>query len=72
MLYTVLVVKREGKSQVGRSKHRWEYNMKMDPKENGLEKVVNDLTQNMDKWRVLVGAVKTFRLLHNMGEMGVS
>ena len=44
----------------------------MDLKENGLERVVNDLTQNMDKWRALVNAVKMFRLLNNMGEMGVS
>lgn len=44
----MLVVIRVGKSQVGRSTHRWEHNIKMDLKENDLESVVNDLAQNRD------------------------
>ena len=53
----MLVVIRLGKSQVGRSTHRWGRNIKMDLKENSLESVVNDITGNRDKWRALVNVV---------------
>jgi hypothetical protein len=69
-LYTVLVVIGVGKSQVRRSKHRWEHNIQMNLKENGLESLVNDLAQNRDKWRAVVSAVKTFRLRITWGGGG--
>ena len=68
----MLVVIDVGKSQVGRSTHRWEHNIKMGLKENGLESVVNYIVQNRDKWRALVSAVKTFRLRITCRKMGIS
>jgi hypothetical protein len=58
----VLVVKPEGKRPLGRPRHRWEDNIKMD-----LQQVGGgcgdwmDLAQDRDRWRALVSAVMNFR-----------
>jgi len=57
-VYRVLVGKPEGKRPIGRPRHRWEDNIKMD-----LQKVVFgdmewiELAQDRDRWRALVNAV---------------
>jgi hypothetical protein len=37
--YTIFVVKSEGKGQLGSPRRRWEDNIKMNPREIGLEDV---------------------------------
>jgi hypothetical protein len=62
-VHRVLVVKHEGKRPLGRPRHRWEDNNKMD-----LQKVGGgcgdwrDLTQDRDRWRALVGTARNFRV----------
>jgi hypothetical protein len=59
----VLVVKPEGKRSLRRPRHRWEDNIKM-----GLQEVDGgrgdwmELAQDRDRWRVLVGTVRDFRI----------
>ena len=57
-LYRVLVGKHEGKRTHGRSRRRWEDNIKMDLQDAGCG--VTDwieLAQDRDRWRALVNAV---------------
>jgi hypothetical protein len=55
--------KREGKRQLRRPRCRWVDNIKIDLREIGWGgRVWNDLTQNMDQWRVLVNTVMKFRV----------
>jgi hypothetical protein len=60
-VYRVLVGKPEGMGPHGRPRHRWKDNIKMDLQEVGCE-VMDwiDLTQDWDRWRALVNAVKNF------------
>jgi hypothetical protein len=59
----VLVGKPDGKRPLGRPRHRWEDNIKMD-----LQKVGGgcgawmELAQYRDRWRALVGMVRNFRV----------
>ena len=53
-VYRVLVGKPEGKRPLGRPRHRWENNIRMDLQEVGLE--YEDwigLAQDRDRWRAL-------------------
>jgi hypothetical protein len=53
-----LVGKPEAKSPLGRPRHRWEDNIKMDLKETGwgaMDRI--NLSQDRDKWRTLVNTV---------------
>ena len=62
-VHRVLVGKPEGKRPLGRPRHRWEDNIKMDLQEVGggcgdwLE-----LAQDRDKWRALVSTVMNLRV----------
>jgi hypothetical protein len=57
-VYSVLVGKPEDKRLLGRPRHRWEYNIKMDLQEvgcGGMDLV--DLAQNRYRWWARVNAV---------------
>jgi len=58
----VLVGKPEGKSPLGRPRHRWEDNIKMNYQEVGCGAMDwIDLAEARDRWRALVNAVKNLR-----------
>jgi len=62
-LYRVLVRKLKGKRPLGRSRLRWEDNIKMDLQEvvcGGLDWI--ELAQNRDRWRAVVNAVMNLRV----------
>ena len=62
-VHRVLVEKPEGKSPLGRPRHRWEDNIKMNLQEVGggcgdwME-----LVQDRDRWRALVSRVRKVRV----------
>jgi hypothetical protein len=63
-VYKVLVVNPEGKRPLGRPSHRWEYGIRMDIREIGLEGVEwIRLAQDRDRWRAVVSAVMSLRFL---------
>ena len=60
-VYRVLVGKPEGKTPLGRPRHRWECNIKMDLHEVGCEGMdCFELAQDRDRWWALVNAVMNF------------
>ena len=62
-VYRDLVRKPEGKRPLGRSRRRWEDNIKLDLQEmgcGGLDWI--ELAQDRDRWRALVNAVMNFRI----------
>jgi hypothetical protein len=62
-VYRILVGKSEGKSPLGRPRHRWEDNINMDVQEvgcGGMDWI--ELAQNRDRWRALVNAVMNLRI----------
>ena len=61
--YRVSVGKPEGKRPLGRPRHRWEDNIKMDLQEvecEGMDWI--DLAQDTDSWLALVNAVTNLRV----------
>jgi hypothetical protein len=64
LLYRVLVEKPEGKRLLGRPRHKWEDNIKMDLKEvgGGGRGDWMELAQDRDRWRALVGTVREFQV----------
>jgi hypothetical protein len=62
-VYRVLVGKPEGKRPLGRPRRRWEDNVRMDLQEVGCgcEDWIG-LTQDRDRWRALVSAVRNLRI----------
>jgi hypothetical protein len=66
--YRVLVGKPEGRRPLGRPRHRWVYNIKIDFREIGWDGMVwygmdwIDLAQEMDQWRALVNTVMNLRV----------
>ena len=61
-VYRVLVGKPQGTRPLGRPRHRWEDNIKIDLQEVGC--VIMDwidLAQDSDRWRALVNAVMNLR-----------
>jgi hypothetical protein len=62
-IYKILVRKSEGKRPLGRSRHRWEDNIKMDLQDGrcgGMDWI--DVAQDRDRWRALVNAVMNLRV----------
>ena len=62
-VYRVLVGKTEGKRPLGRPRHRWDDNIKMDIQEvgcGGMDWI--ELAQDRDSWRALVNAVMNLRV----------
>ena len=62
-VYRVLVGNPEGKRPLGRPKHRWEDNIKMDLQEvgyGGIDWI--ELAQDRESWLVLVNAVMNLRV----------
>jgi len=62
-VYRILVGKPEGKRPLGRPRHRWEVNIKMDLQEVGCE-VMDwiELAHGRDRWRAVVNAVMKLRV----------
>jgi hypothetical protein len=64
-VHWVLVGKPDGKRQLGRPRHRWEDNIKVDFQEVGGGGTRGDcleLAQDRNRWRALVGTVRDFRV----------
>ena len=62
-VYRVLVGKSEGKRPLGRSRHRWDDNIKMDLQEvgcGGMDWI--ELALDRDRWRALVSVVMNLRV----------
>jgi hypothetical protein len=62
-VYRVLVGKPEGKRPLGRPRHRWEDNIRMDLQEVGswCEDWIG-LAQDRDRWRALVSVVRNLQV----------
>jgi hypothetical protein len=61
--YRALVGKPEGRRPLGRPRHRWEDNIKMDLREvgwGGMDWI--NMAQDRDRWRALVNAVMNLRV----------
>jgi hypothetical protein len=62
-VYRVLVGKPEGKRPLGRPRHRWEDNIRMDLQEVGCGGMNwSGLAQDRNSWRAFVNAVMNFRV----------
>jgi hypothetical protein len=62
-VYRVLVGKPEGKRPLGRPRHRWVHNIRIDLQEVGCGYVDwIGLAQDRDRWRTLVSAVMNLRV----------
>jgi hypothetical protein len=67
-VYRILVGKPEGKRPLGRPRHRWEDNIKMDLQEvGGSCGDWRELAQDRDGWRALVGMVRDLQVLKMRG-----
>ena len=63
-VHKVLAGKPEGKRPLGRPRHRWEDNIKMDLKEVGRRCGDRmELAQYRDRWRALVSTVMNLRVV---------
>jgi len=72
-VYRVLVGKPEGKRPLGRSRRRWEDNIKIDLQEVGCGGMGwIELAQDRDRWRALVNAVMNLRVSYNAGNFWTS
>jgi hypothetical protein len=61
--YRILVGRPEGRRPLGRPRHRWEDNIKMDLQEvgwAGMDWI--DMAQDRDRWRALVNAVMNLQV----------
>jgi hypothetical protein len=60
--YRILVGRPEGRRSLGRPRHRWEDNIKMDLQDVGWCVDWIELAQDKDRWRALVNAVMNVRV----------
>jgi hypothetical protein len=60
--YRILVGTPEGRRPLGRPRHRWEDNIKIDLQEVGWGMDWIELAQDRNMWRALVNAVMNFRV----------
>jgi hypothetical protein len=66
--YRILGGKPEGKRPLGRPRHRWANNIKMDLRAIGWDGMGwIDLAQGRDHWRALVNTVMNLRVLGSAG-----
>jgi hypothetical protein len=62
-VYRVLVGKHEGRRPLGRPRHRWEENIRIDLQEVGCGCVDwIGMAQDRDRWRALLSAVRNLRV----------
>jgi hypothetical protein len=67
--YRILVGEPEGKRPLGRPRHRWVGNIKMDLRKIGWDGMYwIDLTQDRDQWRAFVSRVIKLRVQCNAGK----
>jgi len=67
-VHRVLVVKPEGKRSLGRPRHRWEDNIKMDLQEvGGGCRDWMELALDRDRWQALVSMVMNLQVQKNVG-----
>jgi hypothetical protein len=67
--YRILVGKPEGMRPLGKPRHRWVDNIKIDLREirwDGVDWI--DLAQDRDQWRALVNTVMNLRVPYNAGK----
>jgi hypothetical protein len=67
--YRVLVGRTEGRRPLGRSRRKWEDNIKMDLQEMGWDMEWIELAQDRDTWLALVNAVMNLRVPQNAGNL---
>jgi hypothetical protein len=62
-VYRVFVGKLEGKRPLGRPRHRWKYNIKIDFRETGIDgtKWIRLVAQDRVWWRAFLNAVMNLR-----------
>jgi hypothetical protein len=61
--YRILVEKPEGNRPLGRLKHRWMDNIKMDLRDTGWDGMDwIDMAQDRDQWRALVNTLMNLRV----------
>jgi hypothetical protein len=68
--YRILVGKPEGKRPLGRTKHKWVDNIKIDLREIVWDVMYwIDLAQDRDQWRALVNTVMNLRVFYKCWEV---
>jgi hypothetical protein len=60
--YRILVVRPEGRRPLGRPRHRWEDNIKMDIFKKWDGVVCIDMAQDRDRWEALANVVMNLRV----------
>ena len=58
-----------GKRSLGRPRHRWEDNIKLDIQEVGCGGMDCELAQDRDRWRALLNVVRNLRVPQNAGNI---